>query len=72
MKENDKRLTAYRNRVEEYLSQFYLRFHEEPQNTLFEAMEYSLLAGGKRLRSTLVFEFCRMFGGDWEKPLKMP
>jgi geranylgeranyl diphosphate synthase type II len=71
MKENDNRLTAYRNRVEEYLSQFYLRFHEEPQNTLFEAMEYSLLAGGKRLRSTLVFEFCRMFGGDWEKAIPL-
>ena len=29
-------------------------------------MEYSLLAGGKRLRPVLAFEFCRMCGTDWK------
>jgi len=30
-------------------------------------MEYSLLAGGKRLRPIFAFEFCRMCGADWKK-----
>jgi geranylgeranyl diphosphate synthase type II len=30
-------------------------------------MQYSLLAGGKRLRPVFAFEFCRMCGGDWKQ-----
>jgi geranylgeranyl diphosphate synthase type II len=37
-----------------------------PQKQLFDAMEYSLLAGGKRLRPVFAFEFCRMCGRDWQ------
>ena len=29
-----------------------------------EAMEYSLMAGGKRLRPMLMQETCRLFGGE--------
>ena len=36
---------------------------------LAEAMRYSLLAGGKRIRPLLVLEFCRIAGGDVEKAL---
>ena len=32
-------------------------------------MQYSLMAGGKRLRPMLVLEFCRICGGDVEKAL---
>lgn len=32
-----------------------------------EAMEYSLCAGGKRIRPMLVLEFCRICGGDYKK-----
>ena len=56
----------YTQHVEDYLTQWYSRFHDEPQNKLFEAMEYSLLAGGKRLRPVFAFEFCRLCGGDWK------
>lgn len=63
------RLADYRLQIQQYLQDYYTRFHTEPQNSLFEAMEYSLLAGGKRLRSALVFEFCRLVGGDWKKAL---
>ena len=35
----------------------------EPQTRLFEAMSYSLTAGGKRLRPFLVYQFCRACGG---------
>ena len=43
-------------------------FHAEdfPFAELAEAMRYSLLAGGKRIRPTLVLEFCRIAGGDVE------
>lgn len=34
------------------------------QKTIFEAMNYSMKAGGKRLRPLLMQEVCRMFGGS--------
>lgn len=36
------------------------------RENICEAMEYSLMAGGKRLRPVLMLEFCRMCGGDTE------
>ncbi len=56
----------YREYIENYLNDWYARFHDEPQKQLFEAMEYSLLAGGKRLRPIFAFEFCRICGTDWK------
>ena len=61
------RSQEYREYIETYLKDWYARFHDEPQSRLFEAMEYSLLAGGKRLRPIFAFEFCRMCCGDWKK-----
>ena len=60
------RSTEYREFIEKYLSDWYSRFHDLPQKQLFEAMEYSLLAGGKRLRPVFTFEFCRICGADWK------
>ncbi len=57
----------YRSFIEDYLREFYQQFHREPQRQLFEAIEYSLLAGGKRLRPIFTLEFCRMCGADWKK-----
>lgn len=34
------------------------------RDNIVEAMEYSLMAGGKRLRPVLMMEFCRMCGGN--------
>ena len=62
----DQRSSAYREYIESYLSDWYARFRDLPQKQLFEAMEYSLLAGGKRLRPVFAFEFCRMCGRDWK------
>ncbi len=62
----DAQLQLYRNGIEEYLRNECFVYPDEPQQTLFEAMRYSLLAGGKRLRPVLVFDFCRICGGDWE------
>ena len=61
------RSREYREYIEKYLKDFYGQFHGEPQKILYDAMEYSLLAGGKRLRPMFVFDFCRMCGGDWKK-----
>lgn len=64
---NKEHLTAqYREYIEQFLSGWYNRFHDLPQKQLFEAMEYSLLAGGKRLRPVFAFEFCRLCGREWQ------
>ena len=64
MMQIDERSREYRQYIEEYLRKFYAQLHDLPQYKLFEAMEYSLLAGGKRLRPLLAMEFCRISGGD--------
>lgn len=56
----------YKAYIESYLGDSCFIYPAEPQQTLFESMRYSLLAGGKRLRPILVFDFCRMCGGDWK------
>ena len=63
----DEQTAAYRTYIENYLQNFYAEYSDLPQHKLFRAMEYSLLAGGKRLRPIFVFEFCRICGGDWKK-----
>ena len=47
----------------------YFKAADIPQAGLAEAMRYSLLAGGKRIRPTLVLEFCRISGGDIDSAL---
>lgn len=60
-----RRWKQYHDFIETYLNEVCFVHDSEPQQRLFEAMRYSLLAGGKRLRPILVFEFCRICGGDW-------
>ena len=48
------------------------RIYPECEGTaasLYEAIRYSLLSGGKRIRATLVLETCRMLGGSAEAAL---
>lgn len=59
-------METYRLFIEEYLENFYSRFHTEPQKSLYDSIRYSLLAGGKRLRPILCMEFCRICGRDWK------
>ena len=56
----------YRQHIDEALDQCFLLPKDLPQAGLAEAMRYSLLAGGKRIRPMLVLEFCRIAGGDIE------
>ncbi|MBO4420164.1 MAG: polyprenyl synthetase family protein [Oscillospiraceae bacterium] len=50
-------------RFEALLAERYAH-HGEPQEKLFQAMDYSLLAGGKRLRPFLAYQFCAACGGS--------
>ncbi|MCI9352730.1 MAG: geranyl transferase, partial [Lawsonibacter sp.] len=53
--------------IEEYLVH---AFDAESRHAdLQEAMEYSLLSGGKRIRPILALETCRLCGGDPDKAL---
>lgn len=62
----ERQIQEYRDYTENYLKNIYGKFRKEPQTLLFDAMEYSLLAGGKRLRPVFAYEFCRMCGGQWQ------
>ena len=64
--EMKKQLKEYQQYIEKYMDETCFSYDSEPQQILFEAMRYSLLAGGKRLRPVFVFDFCRMCGGDWQ------
>lgn len=65
---SDMTANEYKNLVDSKLSEFF-----NPSGLsydgLLESMHYSLTAGGKRIRPTLVLEFCRISGGDIEKAL---
>ena len=63
---SETRFREYHDYIEKYLGDFYSQFKKEPQGKLFEAMKYSLLAGGKRIRPILAFEFCRLCSGVWK------
>ena len=54
-------LKAYQDAVETALDG-YLALRDCPQKEGLEAMRYSLLGGGKRIRAVLVLEFARIFG----------
>ena len=60
---------VYLQSIEAYLDQKCFADINEPQKELFDAMRYSLLAGGKRLRPIFVLDFCRMCSGDWQKAM---
>ena len=55
--------TEYKSRIDAALETYFASV-PAPLNGLAEAMRYSLLAGGKRIRPMLVLEFCRICGGD--------
>lgn len=63
----EQRSREYREYIEAYLANIHKAYADQPQQPLFQAMDYSLLAGGKRLRPVFAFDFCRMCGADWKK-----
>jgi geranylgeranyl pyrophosphate synthase len=61
--------SEYKEKVDKALAEYFKSAVDMPQGRLAEAMRYSLLAGGKRIRPILVLEFCRISGGDIEKAM---
>ena len=56
-----------RQMIEDELSKAFCG--DVPQKPLYEAMRYSLLAGGKRIRPVMVLKFAEACGADMEKAL---
>lgn len=59
----------YKVKIDAALEEYFKAEEDYPIKGLAEAMRYSLLAGGKRIRPMLVLEFCRISGGDVELAL---
>ena len=57
------RYQEYLTEIESYLGGLFLS--SAPYHELQEAMRYSLLSGGKRIRPVLTAAFAQLFGGDW-------
>ncbi|MBR3933877.1 MAG: polyprenyl synthetase family protein [Clostridia bacterium] len=54
--------------IDTYISE-YLSDYKKASPNLIDAMKYSVLNGGKRLRSVLCTEVCSMLGGDAKKAM---
>ena len=67
MSMESRQLDAHRVRIEEWLRDCF--WEREPRGDLYDAMYYSLMAGGKRIRPVLLMETCRICGGDPESVL---
>lgn len=65
--DHEKRLQADCAAVEDWLSRCFSG--REQYGRIYEAMQYSLVAGGKRIRPVLTLETCRMCGGDVQAAL---
>ena len=63
------RYDSYRAAVDDHLGGLFADAKDKPYRRLQEAMRYSLLAGGKRVRPMLVLEFCRICGGNYAEAL---
>lgn len=61
--------TEYKQLIDAALEESFKGALDLPMAGLAESMRYSLLAGGKRIRPTLVLEFCRVCGGEIETAL---
>ncbi len=63
-------LESYSDLVDSRL-ELLLEGKEKPVQDLTDAMRYSTMIGGKRIRPVLVLEFCRVCGGDPDHALAL-
>lgn len=63
------RLKSYIEQIEQALDTYLSPLGHIGRERILEAMRYSALHGGKRLRPVLLLEFCRVCGGDAEQAL---
>lgn len=68
MKDLDKQMSQWIAYIEEKLEEFMPKQGEFPP-VIFEAMAYSLFAGGKRLRPMMLLAACEAVGGNKEEAL---
>ena len=61
----DAQYQEYLAAIEDYLNSLFAEKHHWAD--LYEAMRYSVLSGGKRLRPVMTLEFARLCGLDWHK-----
>lgn len=66
MNDFKEKLASYIEFTERNLEK-YNNASEEAQKNLTDAMNYSLKAGGKRIRPVLVYAFCEALGGDYKR-----
>ena len=59
----------YKELIDKSLDSYFKFDENNSHKGLADAMRYSLLAGGKRIRPLLVLEFCRVCGGNVDKAL---
>ena len=62
MKKHPDELKILQNEINAALDGFF--WEDCPQKVLLDAMRYSLLAGGKRIRPVLLLKFCEAAGGE--------
>ncbi|MBR6645887.1 MAG: polyprenyl synthetase family protein [Clostridia bacterium] len=53
------------NITEQYLSKYFTE-NDNHQKSIYDAMKYSLMSGGKRIRPVLALSCCELFGGGEE------
>jgi len=59
-------MKTYKNIIDEKLKQY---LQPQKPKELYEAMAYTVLLDGKRLRPVFVLEFCKIFSGNFEKAI---
>ena len=62
-------LRADQERIDHALAEYAAQWPDH--GPLRQAMTYSLMAGGKRIRPVLTLAFCRLFGGTEEAALPL-
>lgn len=75
MKSEGNNMNGFKEKFSEYISYTQKSLNEynihtpetEPQKNLIDAMNYSIDAGGKRIRPVLVYAFCEAMGTDFKK-----
>ncbi len=63
MKQFKQRMDAYLETINLALSEA-LPLAGDSYDSVIEAMRYSVMDAGKRIRPVLTLEFCRVFGGE--------
>ncbi len=70
IEKSEQRLKEYISLIEQKLIEYNKKSSENlPQGNVIDAMNYSLQAGGKRIRPVLTLEFCRICGVDYNKAI---